>query len=63
MGLPSKKQLHKHKRGTRKALDTLDAMDKVDSKTIDDEGVENLVEKKKSKKYYFLLRSYWYAVE
>lgn len=50
MGLPSKKQLHKHKRGTRKALDTLDAMDKVDSKTIDDEGVENLVEKKKSKK-------------
>jgi len=26
MGLPSKKQLHKHRRGTRKALDTLDAL-------------------------------------
>lgn len=26
MALPSKKQLHKHRRGTRKALDTLDAL-------------------------------------
>ncbi len=26
MGLPSKKQLHKHRRGTRKALDILDAL-------------------------------------
>ncbi len=50
MGLPSKKQLHKHKRGTRKALDTLDAMDKGDEKTIDDSGLEDLIETKKSKK-------------
>ena len=28
MSLPNKKQLHKHKRGARKALDTLDALEK-----------------------------------
>lgn len=50
MGLPSKKQLHKHKRGTRKALDTLDAMDEVKNDKGDDPGVEKLVKTKKTKK-------------
>ncbi len=47
MGLPSKKQLHKHKRGTRKALDTLDAMEKSNDESQIDEEVEAIIEKKK----------------
>ena len=49
MGLPSKKQLHKHKRGTRKALDTLDAMDTADEISKPDLEFEDLVIKKKGK--------------
>jgi purine-binding chemotaxis protein CheW len=50
MGLPSKKQLHKHKRGTRKALNTLDAMDLVDENAEkESKVVEKLIEKKKTK--------------
>ncbi len=47
MGLPSKKQLHKHKRGTRKALDTLEAMDQSDELVISEPEVEELIKKKK----------------
>lgn len=50
MGLPSKKQLHKHKRGTRKALDTLEAMDLTeDAVENGSDVVEKLIEKKKGK--------------
>ncbi len=50
MGLPNKKQLHKHKRGTRKAMDTLEAMDKAENSIEMEAGdVEDLVAKKKSK--------------
>lgn len=51
MALPSKKQLHKHKRGTRKALDTLEAMENggdLQPMVPDDEDV--IIERKKSPK-------------
>ncbi len=50
MGLPSKKQLHKHKRGTRKALDTLDALEKNDITKPLETDVDDLIEIKKAKK-------------
>lgn len=50
MGLPNKKQLHKHKRGTRKALETLDAMENADIETNVEPDVEDLIKEKKSKK-------------
>jgi purine-binding chemotaxis protein CheW len=37
MGLPSKKQLHKHRRGTRKALDTLDALSESEQQVVTSE--------------------------
>ena len=37
MGLPSKKQLNKHRRGTRKALDTLDALNE-DQPAVDQDN-------------------------
>jgi|GEM_PF-60205 len=43
MGLPSKKQLNKHRRGTRKALDTMDALNGVEKRGA-------TAEKKKPKK-------------
>lgn len=52
MGLPSKKQLHKHKRGARKALDTLDALEKNEDSIKQDQQIDEaaLIERKKSKK-------------
>lgn len=55
MGLPTKKQLHKHRRGTRKALDTLDALhkDKAQAETLDSiesgESAEPALPKKSGK--------------
>lgn len=45
MGLPSKKQLHKHHRGARKALDTLDALNGEEQKPVEIDN-DNIAEVK-----------------
>ena len=50
MGLPSKRQLHKHKRGVRKALDTLKAMDEIDLEPDLAEEDDGYPEKRMGKK-------------
>lgn len=49
MSLPTKKQLHKHKRGTRKALDTLDAMQVFSNESNESEIVKEKSGGKKTK--------------
>lgn len=44
MGLPNKKQLHQHKRGTRKALDTLAEMDGSPERMNKDANSESVVQ-------------------
>ncbi len=50
MGLPSKKQLQKHRRGTRKALDTLDALSEEQQAAASDETNPSEKKNKKDKK-------------
>ncbi|MCP4753432.1 MAG: purine-binding chemotaxis protein CheW [Proteobacteria bacterium] len=49
MALPTKKQLHKHKRGTRKALDTLEALD-LDNQSSESEKKVQKSDKGKAKR-------------
>ncbi len=48
MGLPSKRQLHKHKRGTRKALDTLNVLELEDEKTRSENETKSVKKTKKT---------------